>query len=115
MNLTELVDRYRDGITAAVVKTYPPIYDAEVRRICGFDLRRLLRRPLGAQGDAIRATALSLQRHPGTNVVGEMGTGKTMIACSAAFLAGLKRVLVICPPHLVRKWASFGCSHATST
>src|SRR5207253_7292170 len=41
----------------------------------------------------------------GTNVVGEMGTGKTMIACSAAFLAGMRRVLVICPPHLVRKWA----------
>src|SRR5207247_9422199 len=94
MNLTDLVDKYRDGITAAVLSTYPPIYDAEVRRTCGFDVRRLLRRPLGAQADAIRAAALSLQRQPGTNVVGEVGTGKTMIACSAAFLAGMQRALV---------------------
>jgi superfamily II DNA or RNA helicase len=104
VNLTELIERYREAITEAVIRTYPPVYDAEARQRSGFDLRRLLRRPLGAQGDAIRATALSLRRHPGTNVVGEMGTGKTMIAAAAAYLAGCRRVLVVCPPHMVRKW-----------
>ena len=33
-----------------------------------------------------------------------MGTGKTFIAASAAYMAGFKRVLVLCPPHLTRKW-----------
>ena len=33
-----------------------------------------------------------------------MGTGKTFIAAAAAHLAGFKRVLVLCPPHLVPKW-----------
>jgi hypothetical protein len=87
-----------------VIRTYPPVYDAQTRRTSIFDVRRLLRRPLGAQADAIRATALSLQRHRGTNVVGEMGTGKTTIAAAATYLAGFRRVLVLCPPHLVRKW-----------
>src|SRR5437660_10880389 len=86
LNLSELIDRYREAITEAVIRTYPPVYDAEARHSSGFDLRCLLRRPLGAQGDAIRATALSLRRHPGTNVVGEMGTGKTMIAAAAPSL-----------------------------
>jgi SNF2 family DNA or RNA helicase len=33
-----------------------------------------------------------------------MGTGKTFIAAASAYLAGFQRVLVLCPPHLVRKW-----------
>ena len=33
-----------------------------------------------------------------------MGTGKTFIAAGAALMAGFKRILVLCPPHLTRKW-----------
>ena len=33
-----------------------------------------------------------------------MGTGKTFIAASAAYMAGFERMLVLCPPHLTRKW-----------
>ena len=33
-----------------------------------------------------------------------MGTGKTFIAAGAALMAGFKRILIICPPHLTRKW-----------
>ncbi len=59
---------------------------------------------MGAQADVIRACALSLQTHRATNLVGEMGTGKTTIGTAAATLADFERVLVLCPPHLVRKW-----------
>ncbi len=104
MNLADFIDRYREAVTRAVIRTYPPVYDADVRLSCGFNLARLLRRPLGAQADAIRATALSLQRYAGTSVVGEMGVGKSMVAVAAAYLAGFRRVLILCPPHLVKKW-----------
>ena len=104
MNLGHFIDRYKDAVTAAVVGTYPPLYDAETRQTCGFDVRRLIRRPLGGQADAIRATAFSLRLHSGTSVVGEMGCGKSLVAAAAAYLAGYRQVLVICPPHLVRKW-----------
>jgi len=104
MNLAQFIETYQDAITQAVLRTYPPVYTARNRDEWGFDLHQLRRRPLGAQGDAIRAVAVSLRRHRGTNLVGEMGTGKTTIAAGAAYLAGFTSVLVLCPPHLVRKW-----------
>ena len=84
-----------------MVESYPPLYRPSEN---GGTLPRLLRKPLGAQADAIRGAALSLEANRGTTVVGEMGTGKTFIAAAAAHMAGFKRVLVLCPPHLVPKW-----------
>ncbi len=41
-------------------------------------------------------------------MVCEMGTGKTLLSIATAYalhkFKGLKRVLVVCPPHLVLKW-----------
>ena len=101
MDLSEFIDTYRDAIAQRVVESYPPRYRPSEN---GRPLPALLRSPLGAQADAIRAAALSLDVHRGTTVVGEMGTGKTFIAASAAHMAGFRRVLVLCPPHLTRKW-----------
>ena len=101
MDLAGFIDTYRDAIAQRVVESYPPRYRPSEN---GRPLPQLLRSPLGAQADAIRAAALSLDTHRGTTVVGEMGTGKTFIAASAAHMAGFRRVLVLCPPHLTRKW-----------
>ena len=101
MNLGEFIDTFKDAIAQRVVESFPPLYRPSEN---GGTLPRLLRSPLGAQADAIRGAALSLQAHQGTNVVGEMGTGKTFIGASAAYMAGFRQVLVVCPPHLVRKW-----------
>ncbi len=101
MNLGQFIDTFKDAIAHRVVESYPPLYRPSEN---GRRLPRLLRKPLGAQEDAIKGAALSLEAHRGTTVVGEMGTGKTFIAAAAAHLAGFKRVLVLCPPHLVPKW-----------
>ena len=109
MNLGEFIDTYKDAIAQRVVESYPPLYRpseacARLGSGNGGRLPRLLRKPLGAQADAIRGAALSLKAHRGTTVVGEMGTGKTFIGAAAAYMAGFQRVLVLCPPHLVPKW-----------
>ena len=101
MNLGEFIDTFREAIARRVVESYPPLYRPSEN---GSRLPRLLRKPLGAQADAIRGAALSLRAHRGTTVVGEMGTGKTFIAAAAAHMAGFQRILVVCPPHLVSKW-----------
>ena len=101
MDLAQFIDTYKDAIAQRVVESYPPLYRPSEN---GRKLPRLLRSPLGAQADAIRGVTLSLKSHQGTNLVGEMGTGKTFIAASAAHMAGFKRILVLVPPHLTRKW-----------
>ena len=101
MNLGEFIDKFKEAIARRVVESYPPLYRPSEN---GGVLPRLLRKPLGAQADAIRGAALSLEAHRGTTVVGEMGTGKTFIGAAAAYMAGFQRVLILCPPHLVRKW-----------
>ena len=87
MDLAGFIDTYRDAIAQRVVESYPPLYWPSEN---GGKLPMLLRSPLGAQADAIRGAALSLEAHRGTTVVGEMGTGKTFIAASAAHMAGFK-------------------------
>ena len=78
------------------MESYPPLYRPSEN---GGKLPRLLRTPLGAQGDAIRGAALSLEAHRGTTVSGEMGTGKTFIAAAAVlmplFNANVKQYYVI--------------------
>ena len=101
MNLGAFIDTYKDAIAQRVVESYPPLYRPSET---GHELPLLLRSPLGAQADAIRGAALSLRAHRGTTIVGEMGTGKSFIAAAAAHAAGFQRVLVLCPPHLTRKW-----------
>ena len=101
MNLGEFIDRFKEAIARRVVESYPPLYRPSEN---GGRLPRLLRTPLGAQADAIKGAALSLKAHRGTTVVGEMGTGKTFIGAAAAHMAGFERILVLCPPHLTRKW-----------
>ena len=101
MNLAGFIDTFKDAIARRVVESYPPLYRPSEN---GGKLPRLLRTPMGAQADAIRGAALSLEAHRGTTVVGEMGTGKTFIGAAAAHMAGFQRVLVLCPPHLTKKW-----------
>ena len=101
MNLGDFIDKFKDAIARRVVESYPPLYRPSEN---GGELPHLLRTPLGAQSDAIRGAALSLEAHRGTTVVGEMGTGKTFIGAAAAYMAGFKRILVLGPPHLVPKW-----------
>ena len=101
MNLGEFIDNFKEAIARRVVESYPPLYRPSEN---GGILPRLLRKPLGAQEDAIKGAALSLRAHRGTTVVGEMGTGKTFIAAAAAQMAGFQRILVLGPPHLVPKW-----------
>jgi hypothetical protein len=67
----------------------------------------LLRKPFEAQSHAIEAVRKALKRQKATLLVGEMGTGKTIMAMTATHAhAGSRpyRALVFCPGQLVNKW-----------
>lgn len=99
MPLGDFLDRFKVGITEAVARSYPPLV-TRAEPTPG-----LLRQPLGRQAEAITAVARSLHEHRNTLLVGEMGTGKSYCSIASASKAGMNRTLVLCPPHLVKKWA----------
>ena len=101
MKLSEFIDEYREAISERVIESFKPLYHPSESTSV---IPKLLRRPMGNQGDAIRGAALSMENTQGTIIVGEMGTGKTFIGAAAAHMAGFQRVLVLCPPHLTKKW-----------
>jgi len=108
--LQEFVTSYRDALTGAVVERFPAQYGVQHRELMPLH-NTLLRRPIGGQGDAIRAIAWAMKSHKGVVLDGEMGCGKTYVATAAAVIAALrlrlplKRMFVTCPPHMTRKWA----------
>ena len=79
MNLGDFIDTFKDAIAQRVVESYPPLYRPSEN---GGTLPRLLRKPLGAQADAIRGAALSLKAHRGTTVAGRDGHGQDL-QCAA--------------------------------
>ena len=102
MDLGEFIRTYKEAIARTVTESYAPIYQPS--QPGHRPLPQLIRPPIGAQEHALRGAVLSLQVNQGTVIVGEMGTGKTYIGAAAAHMAGFRNILVICPPHLVRKW-----------
>ena len=62
MNLGDFIDTFKDAIAQRVVESYPPLYRPSGN---GGTLPRLLRKPLGAQADAIRGARPSPSRPTG--------------------------------------------------
>ena len=102
MDLAEFIDTYRDAIAQRVVESYPPRYrPSENGQLppCNCCAPRWGRRRTPSVPPPSPSTPTAARPS-----LGEMGTGKTFIAASAAHMAGFRRVLVLCPPHLTRKW-----------
>ena len=73
-------------------------------------LDTLLRKPFAAQGDVIMGVTEVLKEQNSALIVGEMGSGKSLIGACVPYIStnGSRpvRVIVMCPGHLVRKWRS---------
>ena len=102
MDFTEFVEIYKEPLTERLRQQFPPLYTAELPITFPHDV--IPRRPLGAQANAVKALTHALQTKKGVNVVGEMGTGKTYIAIATAANIKANKTIIICPPHMVRKW-----------
>jgi SNF2 family DNA or RNA helicase len=105
MNIHEFIEEFRSVIVATVGRDSNPIYHPGTDRKKIYQLiKSLPRRPIASQIDAIGGIVQALRSRDSAILVGEMGLGKTYISIAAAAALGLKRVLVVCPPHLVSKW-----------
>ena len=69
-------------------------------------LNCLNKKPFAVQKEVIKAVVKSFKTgNRSVYITAEMGSGKTLMGTASALLLKEKpRVLVMCPPHLVRKW-----------
>lgn len=114
MALTDFIEAFGEGLLSQVRSQNPPVYDPPLDEATAIWKSRqdvldgLKRRPFKAQADAVHAVVKLLvdARQPAAVINAEMGTGKTMMAISAAAVMQRThpRTLVISPPHLVYKW-----------
>jgi hypothetical protein len=115
--------KHGDELAAGILSAHAPQFGE--RDLAGYDFSRL--RAPGILPGRTEPEILQVQREAAAAVVhrwhggarpsrrrrghkavilcGEMGTGKTTMAIASAELAGAKKVIVVCPSHLVPKWA----------
>lgn len=98
--------RYAGPMGERIMQAYPPLHapgDPVSPRIA-----ELKRKPLAAQEIAMMGVANYLATHDAARIVGEMGTGKTYMGLGACYIHANGKQhsgVVMCPPHLVLKWA----------
>ena len=108
-NVDEYMEQYGVALGTEARRAMRPLHDPAVDMPSEVPLRRPA---FPAQAHAVMATAKCLERLGACICSGEMGTGKTLWAIMAAIEhhartrgVGGFRVIVMCPGHLVDKWA----------
>lgn len=97
---------YASELGARIVEMYPPLQGP--KDPLAPELKTLLRKPLPVQGMTITGCAKYLKTAKAVNIVGECGTGKTLMSAGIVHSHAKGRpysAIVMCPPHLVLKWA----------
>jgi hypothetical protein len=107
--LHDFISDFGDGLLEAVSQQSPPLYENNPNPRRAAIMNALKRRPFDKQQDRVQAVIKLLvdQGEKAAVINSGMGTGKTMMAISAAAVMhaeGYHRHLVISPPHLVYKW-----------
>jgi len=108
MALKDFLDNYGPALAKRVTRELKVVHDPEEHQEADMDafLAKLGINPFPSQAEIIKAVVKAFRAgNRAVYLSGEMGAGKTLMAAAAALL--LKphlRVLVMCPPHLVRKW-----------
>src|SRR6202045_1643144 len=97
---------YSSELGSRIVEMHPPLQGP--KDPIAPALKTLLRRPLPAQAMTITGAAKYLQTEDTVRLVGECGTGKTLMSIGIAHAhaeAKPYNAIAMCPPHLVLKWA----------
>jgi superfamily II DNA or RNA helicase len=102
----EYLRNYSQELGARIVEMYPPVQ--RPNDPVAAPIATLLRKPLPAQALTISGLAKALKTARSVRIVGECGTGKTLMSMGVAHAHTDGKpysVIAMCPPHLVLKWA----------
>ena len=118
ITLKEFLDQWGEALAERVMKVTQPVHnpldqepdeetDRKLQKINQFRNHSRLGSILPAQAEIIKAVAKGffIKNYKSLILAGEMGTGKTLMAASVVKLSHSPiRTLVVCPPHLTKKW-----------
>lgn len=111
ISLKDFLDEYGESMAEKVTQELTVIHDptSHKENVILELIDRIKKKPFPSQGEIIKACYKSLiSGNKAVYTVCEMGTGKTLMAISTAYvlykLKGIRRVLIVVPPHLVPKW-----------
>ncbi len=105
-NYYEYLGTFSTELGSRIVEMYPPLQGP--KDPIAPALKTLLRKPLPAQAMTITGLAKYLNIANSARIVGECGTGKTLMSVGTAHAHANGRpytAIAMCPPHLVLKWA----------
>ena len=97
---------HSEEIGGRILSSYPSLHSPD--ETPSPLIARMLRTPYPAQTLAIMGISKRWQLGRNANVIAECGAGKTLIALGSMWVHSAGRPfcgLVMCPPHLVEKWA----------
>jgi hypothetical protein len=112
--LGQFMTAFGEQLAQQVIAKHQPAYDLQptdaewqtVSRLA-LDMRLPGRREGGllpAQKHVAIAAARVMRKRRCAIISGEMGVGKTVMGCAAAELLNAYPAVVVCPPHLTKKW-----------
>ena len=107
--MTSIYDYMRENVSLLgdqILASFPPLQGANDP--LSPRMNDILREPLPAQALAIQGLSNFLSKNDSAKIVSECGTGKTLMSLATTYVHSAGRpytTLVMCPPHLVLKWA----------
>ena len=111
--LETFLSKWLPQLTENVIRNFPPRYQFNLNgygpTLASLNQKRLIPRVgkpglIPAQAHCAAAVATQLETKNNALIVGEMGTGKTLMGTAVAACITAKHTIILCPPHLVDKW-----------
>lgn len=112
LTMADLLQNYGEGLMNVMLKQCPVLHDPK-RPEDAIELPTLARPLYEAQKHAVMGAVKLLggikaskrqRRYKSAFVLGEIGSGKTSVALATTMAIQAKRILVMCPPHLLTSW-----------
>ncbi|WP_163338783.1 DEAD/DEAH box helicase [Desulfopila sp. IMCC35008] len=113
IKLADFLDDWGDVLKAQVIENMDPVYNPKSEddwdQVAREKLKNLVRPPFESQtqrGILPVARSLYKEDYKAATLVGEMGTGKSLMGLAVAYLDPKpeKRICIQAPGHLVKKW-----------
>ncbi len=112
MTMADLLDSYGEGLMDVMLRQCPVLHNPK-RPEDHIELPKLERPLYEAQRHAVMGAVKLLggikatkreRKYKSAFVLGEIGSGKSSVALATAEAIKAKRVLILCPPHLLTSW-----------